>query len=376
LGQFQPFQTFQSFKPWKTSATAATKKRKERTMREKRKLTLVFLSAALLLWLPAQVTAQDFYQGKTIRLIVGFAAGGGFDTYSRVIARHLGKHIPGNPSIVVENMTGAGSLIAANHIFNAAKPDGLTIGNWIGPLVVQQALGNPAAKFDGRKFGYLGVPVADSGVCALTKASGVTSADDWLAAKKPVKLGGTAPGSTTDDVPKIVAEAIDLPIQMISGYKGTADIRLAADSGELDGGCWAWESIKPTWQKGLEEGSVKILLQTMTESHPELKHVPLAIKYAKSADARAMLDVVNGPYGQLARPYTVPPGVPKDRLELLQKAFMATMKDAEFLADAQKGKVEIKPLDGPTATKQFAALYELKPELKAKLASIVIAGKK
>jgi tripartite-type tricarboxylate transporter receptor subunit TctC len=345
-------------------------------MRKKSSLILLVLWAVSLLALPANTTAEDFYQGKTIRLIVGFAAGGGFDTYSRAIARHLGKHIPGNPSIVVENMTGAGSLIAANNIYNAAKPDGLTIGNWIGPLVVQQALGNPAAKFDGRKFGYLGVPVADSGVCALTKASGISSADEWLAAKKPVKLGGTAPGSTTDDVPKIVAAAIGLPIQMISGYKGTADIRLAADGGEIDGGCWAWESIKPTWQKGLEQGTVKIVIQTMTESHPELKNVPLALKYAKTDDARALLDIVNGPYGQLARPYSVPPGVPKDRLELLQKAFMDTMKDKEFLEDAKKAKLEIQPLDGPTATKQFAALYDLKPELKAKLKSIVIAGQK
>jgi tripartite-type tricarboxylate transporter receptor subunit TctC len=349
---------------------------KEVSMVARKKLTLLVLVVAGLMPLSFAARADDFYQGKTIRLIVGFAAGGGFDTYSRAIARYLGKHIPGNPSIVVENMTGAGSLIAANHIFNAAKPDGLTIGNWIGPLVVQQALGNPAAKFDGRKFGYLGVPVADSGVCALTKASGITSADQWLAAKKPVKLGGTAPGSTTDDVPRIVSAAIGLPMQMISGYKGTADIRLAADGGEIDGGCWAWESIKPTWQKGIEAGTVNIVIQSMTESHPELKHVPLAINYAKSDDARAMLEIVNGPYGQLARPYTVPPGLPKDRLELLQRAFMATMKDPEFLAEAQKAKLDIKPLDGPAAAKQFAALYTLKPELKAKLKEIVIATKK
>ena len=329
-----------------------------------------------LLVVPAGAAAQEFYQGKTIRLIVGFAAGGGFDTYSRVIARHLGKHIPGNPSIVVENMTGAGSLIAANHIFNAAKPDGLTIGNWIGPLVLQQALGNPAAQFDGRKFGYLGVPVADSGVCALTKASGIASADEWLAAKKPVKLGGTAPGSTTDDVPRLVSAAIGLPMQMISGFKGTSAIRLAADSGEIDGGCWAWESIKPTWQKGIAAGEVNIVIQSMAESHPELKHVPLAVNYAKTDDARAMLEIVNGPYGQLARPYTAPPGLPKGRLELLQKAFMATMKDPEFLAEAKKAKLDIKPLDGPRATKQFAALYKLKPKLKAQLKEIIIAKKK
>lgn len=338
------------------------------------KTLILFLGSLLVI--PAGVSAQDFYQGKTVRIIVGFAAGGGFDTYSRVIGRHLGKHIPGNPNVVVENMTGAGSLIAANHIFNAAKPDGLSIGNWIGPLVLQQALGNPAAKFDGRKFGYLGVPVADSGVCALTKASGIKSADDWLAAKKPVKLGGTAPGSTTDDVPRIVAEAIGLPMQMISGFKGTSAIRLAADGGEIDGGCWAWESIKPTWQKGIAAGDVSIVIQSMTESHPELKHVPLAIKYAKTDDARAMLEIVNGPYGQLARPYTVPPGLPKGRLELLQKAFMATMKDPEFLAEAKKAKLDIKPLAGPDAAKQFAALYNLKPQLKSKLQKIIIATKK
>jgi tripartite-type tricarboxylate transporter receptor subunit TctC len=338
---------------------------------------LILLAALVVcqLAIPTRSQADDFYQGKTIHLIVGFAAGGGFDTYSRAIARHLGKHIPGNPTVVVDNMTGAGSLIAANHIFNVAKPDGLTIGNWIGPLVLQQALGNPAAKFDGRKFGYLGVPVVDSGVCALTKASGITSADQWLASKKPVKLGGTAPGSTTDDVPRIVADAIGLPMHMISGFKGTSAIRLAADSGEIDGGCWAWESIKPTWQKGLEAGSVKIVLQTMTESHPELKDVPLAIKYAKTDEARALLDIVNGPYGQLARPYTTPPGLPKDRLELLQKAFMDTMKDKEFLQEAKKAKLEIQALDGPMAAKKFAALYNLKPELKAKLKGIIIAKK-
>lgn len=326
--------------------------------------------------LPAKAMGADFYQGKTVRFIVGFSAGGGFDTYTRAIARHIGNHIPGNPSTVVENMTGAGSLIAANHIYNRAAPDGLTVGNFIGPLILQQAIGNPAAKFDGRKFGYLGVPVADSGVCALTKKSGIKNMDDWFAAKTPVKLGGTAPGSTTDDVPKIVAAAIHIPIRMISGFKGTANIRLAAESGEVDGGCWAWESIKPTWQKGIAAGEVNIVLQTMTESHPELKNVPLAINYAKTDEAKELLEIVNGPYGQLARPYTVPPGVPADRLAILQKAFMATMKDPQFLKDAKSSKLEIQPMEGPTAAKRFARIYQLKPKLKETLKGIVLAKKK
>lgn len=325
---------------------------------------------------PAHATTHEFYKGKTIRFIVGFSAGGGFDTYSRTIARHIGKQIPGNPSTVVENMTGAGSLIAANHIYNRAEADGLTIGNFIGPLILQQALGNPAAKFDGRQFGWLGVPTPDSGACALTKASGIKTIGEWFAAKRPVKLGGTAPGSTTDDVPRILAASIGLPIQMITGYKGTADIRLAADSGEIDGGCWAWESIKPTWAKGIEAKEVNLVIQTMLESHPELRHIPLAAQYAKTDDARELLKIVNGPYGVTARPYSVPPATPKARLEMLQKAFMATMKDPEFLAEAEKAKLDIKPVDGPTAAKMFAGLYELKPALTAMLKEIVMPAKK
>lgn len=337
---------------------------------------VMILGLAFLAHPAAAATPEEFYKGKTIRFIVGFAAGGGFDTYTRTIARHIGRHIPGNPNTVVENRTGAGSLIAANEIFNRAAPDGLTIGNFIGPLILQQALGNPAAQFDGRKFGWLGVPTPDSGVCALTKASGIKTAEEWLASKRPIKLGGTAPGSTTDDVPKMISVAIGLPLQMITGYKGTADIRLAADGGEIDGGCWAWESIKPTWAKGLADGSVTPLLQTMLESHPELKHVPLAVKYAKTEDAHELLKVVNGVYGMTARPYSVPPGMAPDRLQLLQKAFMDTMKDPEFLAEAKKAKLDITPVDGPTAAKMFAGLYELRPQLQAQLRDIVIAKKK
>src|SRR3989338_1770694 len=319
--------------------------------------------------------AEDFYKGKTITFVVGFAAGGGFDTYTRMLARHFGKHVPGYPATVVENMTGAGSLVAANHIFNKADADGLTIGKWIGPLVLQHILGNPAAKFDGRGFGWLGVPTPDSGVCALTAASGIKSPEDWLNSKRPIKIGATGPGSTTDDVPKLLREALKLPIQVVEGYKGTARIRLAAEAGELDGGCWAWQSIKPTWAKGVESGKVHIVLQSMLESHSELKHVPLAAKYAKSEEARDLLKVADGPYGVLARPYSVPPKTPKERLEILQKAFMATTKDAELLAEARKAKLDFTPVDGPTVAKLVNELYDLKPAVKDRLKQIILPKK-
>jgi tripartite-type tricarboxylate transporter receptor subunit TctC len=341
-------------------------------MKTKTSLALAAIMGMLFFAATPRAGADDFYQGKTIRFIVGFAAGGGFDTYTRLIARHFGKHVPGNPDTVVENMTGAGSLVAANYIYNKAERDGTIIGNWIGPLVLQQILGNKAAKFDGRKFGWLGVPTADSGVCALTTASGIRNMKDWFASKRPIKIGGTAPGSTTDDVPKIVRAAIDLPLKVIEGYSGTAKVRLAAESGEIDGGCWAWESIKPTWAKALQSGEVHIVLQTMLESNPELKDVPLAITYAKTDETRQLLGVVDGPYGVLARPYSVPPGLPAERLQILQKAFMDTLKDPELLAEAKKSKIEIHPVDGATISNKVADLYQMKSGLKDKLRDIIM----
>jgi tripartite-type tricarboxylate transporter receptor subunit TctC len=332
--------------------------------------------AALLLVSLSRAPADDFYKGKTITFVVGFSAGGGFDAYTRLIARHFGKHIPGNPATVVENRTGAGSLIAANYIFNQAPHDGTVIGNWTGTLVLQQVLGNKAAKFDGRKFGWLGAPTPDSFVCALTKASGIKTMDDWFKSKRPIKIGGTAPGDNTDDVPRLVQAALGFPMKLVEGYKGTSKIRLAAESGELEGGCWAWQSIKVTWAKSLQSGEVHVVLQAIEESSPDLKNVPLAINYAKTDEARALLGIVNGAYSKGSRPYTVPPGVPQDRLQLLQKAFVETLRDPDLVKEAKKSQLEINPVDGAAIAKLMAGVYQLDPALKSKLAQILIPGKK
>jgi tripartite-type tricarboxylate transporter receptor subunit TctC len=335
-------------------------------------LTATILSISLLVGLGYTAAEAQYFKGKTITFVVGFSAGGGFDTYTRLIGRHFSKHVPGNPGIVVQNRTGAGSLIAANYIYNRAKRDGTVIGNWIGPLILQHVLGSKAAKIDGRKLNFLGVPTADSGICALTKASGINSLDDWFKSKRPIKIGATGPGSTTDDPPKLLKAAIGLPIKMVEGYGGTAKIRLAAESGEIDGGCWAWQSIKPTWRKGIESGNVKPILQITLKSHPELKHVPLAMNYAKTDDAKQLLKVAAGPYGAMARPYTLPPGTPKDRVQILRKAFLAALRDPELLADAKKSKLEIGPLDGPTIAKLAADLYKLDPALLSRLKELLI----
>jgi tripartite-type tricarboxylate transporter receptor subunit TctC len=324
------------------------------------------------MWSSQQVSyAQDFYAGKTIRILVGFPAGGGFDTYSRMIARHINKYIPGNPTVVVDNVTGAGSLVAANMVYKAAKPDGLTIGNFIGNLVSQQLYGGPGIEFDGRKFEWIGVPVKDHVVCALTKASGITSIDSWMAAKAPVKLGGSAPGTTNDDSAKLLKAALGLPIQLVTGYKGTAPIKLAAESGEIDGSCWAWESIKVMWRQGLDAGDVNIILQAVPKAVPDLPKVPVAIELAKSEEARKLIQAGIHDTSAITRPYALPPGTPKDRVQLLRRAFRETMKDKEFVAEAVKSKLDLDPVSGEEVEKIVAGIFKLDAATVAKMAEIL-----
>jgi tripartite-type tricarboxylate transporter receptor subunit TctC len=338
-------------------------------------ITKIFLLITAILFLTVSadqiLAAQPPFEGKAIRIIVGFSAGGGFDTYSRTIARHMGKHIPGNPSMVVENMTGAGSIVAANHLYRVAKPDGLTIGNFHGFQILNQVLGAPGIEFDARKLEWLGVPVQDTGACALTKASGIGSIEQWQAAKQPVKLGGVGPGDASYGMAKVLKEVLGLPVQPIPGYKGTADIRLAAESGEIAGGCWQWESIKVIWRQGIETGEANVVLQLVPKPHPELSKVPLAVSLAKTDEARTLLQAAVHDPNSITRPYSLPPGTPKDRVKILQKAFMDTMKDPEFLADAKKSQLDIDPVAPEEVEKTVARFFKLDPTLIAKLREIL-----
>ena len=324
-----------------------------------------------LAWVQPPSAQPRFFEGKTIRIIVGFSAGGGFDTYSRAIARHLGRHIPGQPTVIVENMTGAASLVAANQVYKGAKPDGLTIVNFHGNQVLGQLLGRDGVEFDVRKFVYVGVPSRDTAVCALTKASGVTTFEQWMAAKPPVKLGGVAPGDTPHDAARVLAASLGLPIQLIRGYKGTAEIRLAAESGEIAGGCWQWESIKSTWRKGLDAGEVAIVLQVAAKPLPDLASVPVALALAKTDEARQLLTAgVIVPTG-ISRLYALPPGTPPDRAQVLRAAFMETLRDAEFVADAGRAKLEIDPIGAEEVERLVGELFKLDAVLVAKLKGIL-----
>src|SRR5262245_33143411 len=318
---------------------------------------------SLVLFAKPATAQESYYKGKTVRIIVGASAGGGYDTYSRTIARHIGKHIPGNPTFVVDNMPGAGFLISANYMYKIAKPDGLTIGHFIGGLFLQQLLGKPGVEFDARKSEYIGVPAQDNYMLGVNKSTGITNIEQSLTPKTFTTHGGVGAGSATDDIPKVLAVAIGLPMQLVSGYKGTADVRLAFDSQEILGVCNSWESFKATWSKELSSGDLIVVLQNVAKPHPEQAKLPLAINYAKTEEGKKLISALVHSVGPTARPYVLPPGTPKDRVQILRKAFIDTVKDSDFLADANKAKLDTNPLDGAELEKNVRAVFNLDPTL-------------
>jgi tripartite-type tricarboxylate transporter receptor subunit TctC len=336
---------------------------------------LIFLAAAIawtLSLLQVSSAQSNFYEGKTIRIVVGFSPGGGYDALARMLSRHMPKYIPGRPTILVENMTGAASLLAANHMYRVAKPDGLTMGHFSGGFSYSQLMGQPGIELDMQKFVFVGAVARDESAIALTKASGITSMEKWFAAKTPVKLGTTGPGAFgTDNVIKIIKAALNLPIQVISGYKGTADMRLAAEGGEIDGTTWGWDSMRGTWQKAIESGTVVVVLQTVPKAFPDLPRVPLAIDLAKTAEAKQLIEYGIHFPSKITKTLALPPGTPNDRAQILQKALQQTVKDPEFIAEADKAKIGLAPVTADEMKKTVDGIFKLEPGIAGKLKTIL-----
>jgi tripartite-type tricarboxylate transporter receptor subunit TctC len=332
---------------------------------------IVALIGLALLGNGALATTHEFYKGKTIRIVVGYAPGGGYDFYARVIARHMGKHIQGNPHFIVENMPGAGSLASANHLYKLAKADGLTIGHFNGSLFQLQAMGQKEIDFDSTKFDYVGSVAKVEIACGFAKASGIDNVEKWLASKVAPRMGATAPGTGGHDVSRILNATLALPIQLVLGYKSTGDMRVAVERGELNGICTGWESLRSLWKSQIDSGELVIVLQTMPKPHADLPKVPLAINFAKTEEARELIQVGIHNVSAVARPFVLPPRTPKERLEVLRKAFTATMNDTEFRADAEKSNLDLSPLSGEELEKTVHNLLRLSPALLAKLKQII-----
>ncbi|HEX6172818.1 MAG TPA: hypothetical protein VF089_02300, partial [Candidatus Binatia bacterium] len=239
------------------------------------------MTAAIVAGMLASVTssfaADDFYKGKTIKFLVGYRAGGGYDTFTRAVARHIGRHIPGNPSASVENRGGAGSLIAANTIYNNTKADGLTAGVFGSGLVTQQALDARGIRFDAQKFNWIGSMSEGTPVCAIMGFTGLDTLKDVLNSKKPLRMGSTGSGSTTDDLPKLMNGLMGTNFDVISGFKGTSAVRLAMRRKELDGACWTWESMRATAKSMLDATGDQRLIPFIIEGDyedPEVTKLP------------------------------------------------------------------------------------------------------
>ncbi len=329
----------------------------------------IAINVFLFLLLSPPAFAQDYYKGKVLRFIVGQAAGGGYDTYTRTIAMHIIKHIPGYPAVTVENMTGAGSLVAANYLYNNAKPDGLTIANWNSAFVLNQALGDTNVRFDARKFGWIGAPSKSVPVCLIMGFTGLKTFDDILKSGKAVKMGGTAPGSHSIDMPLMLNKMTGTKFNAVSGYQGTAQIRIALQRREVEGLCTNWDSVVATQKELLDAKGDDRMIPFIVHARladPELKNVPLSNEVLKEEANIATYRVYMSQM-EYQRPLTVPPGTPKDRLETLRRAFKATLADPEFLAQANKLRLDITHVSGEESEKLVNEVLSISPKVKANL---------
>jgi tripartite-type tricarboxylate transporter receptor subunit TctC len=331
----------------------------------------VFL--ALAFTISGTALAQDFYQGKTIRFVVGQAPGGGYDTYTRMIARHISKQIPGNPTTVVENMEGAGSLRSANYIYKQAKPDGLTIVNFNNSLVVQKAIGDPRINIDFRKLGWVGAPSVGVPLCMVMGFTGLRTLDDVLKTQKRLKMGGTRAGSAGYDLPLILNKTLGTKFDVIGGYTGTATTRVALQSREVDGLCSQWESMRVTARAMLDAtGDAKLIPFVISEKwdDPEVKDLPLFKDVIKDPKKYQIYRSWAAQM-EFQRPLTVAPGTPKERLAILRNGLIATLKDPGFLEEAKKSKLVITPVSGEQTAKLVDEILSMPREAKETLSFLV-----
>jgi len=303
---------------------------------------------------PAQAGAE-FYKGRTVELDISTSVGGGYDAYARLLARHIGRFIPGSPIIVAKNMEGAGGLRLANFLYNAAPKDGTTFATLYRGAVFDPLLGGKGAQFDATRFTYLGSASNEVSVCVAWHTTGVTSFEQVLT--KELVVGASGPSADTYQFPKIVNGVLGTKFKIIAGYTGGNDVDLAMERGEVRGRCgWSWSSVKSTRASWLANKKINILFQMGLSKHPDLPDVPLVLDLAGSDEGRAILKLIFARQ-VMAWPYVAPPDVPEDRGETLRAAFAETMKDKDFMAEAEKSQLEIRPVTGASIQELVKNVY-------------------
>jgi tripartite-type tricarboxylate transporter receptor subunit TctC len=305
----------------------------------------------------------DFYKGKHVDMVIGSPTGGGYDLYARLLARHLANHIPGNPTIVPRNMPGAGTLVAANWLYNVAPKDGTVLGSVNQTVAADQAKGADGVQYDARQFAWIGAPLVSNRMLTIWRKTGVLSIED--ATKKEVVIGAAGLTSISVVFPQVSNNLFGTKFKIIAGYPGAAPILLAMERGEVDGigASSNWGQTKPDWVK---EGRIVSLFQVGAKRDAENPDVPLLTELAKNEEQRQVLGVISGDV-TMGYPILTTPGVPAERVAGLRKAFDDTMKDPAFLADAQKSKLDIDPTSGEALQQNVNRIVGVSPETVAKV---------
>ncbi|WP_429550902.1 Bug family tripartite tricarboxylate transporter substrate binding protein [Paraburkholderia sp. MM5477-R1] len=328
--------------------------------------TAVALSTAWLGTAYAEST-QDFYSGRTVNMEIGYSVGGGYDMYARLLAKHLGNHLPGKPTITPQNMPGAGSLKAANYLYSVAPKDGATIGTFGRTMPEQPLLGE--ADYDSRRLVWLGSMDSDVSLCVTWHTSPIKTFQDLMT--KSSRFGGQGAGSDPDVMANTIKNLFHAKLQLVTGYPGSNESALAMQRGEIDGECGAsWSTLRMRHPDWLRDHKVNLIVQMALEKHPDLPNVPLLSDLASDAETKQVLTVIAASQA-LARPFAAPPGIPVDRADALRKAFADTMKDPAFLADAKGLSIEVRYVPPEQISKVLDDLYKTSPDQIAKAKAAV-----
>jgi hypothetical protein len=302
----------------------------------------------------APASAQPDLAGKSVQMIIGFGTGGGYDLWGRTVARHIGKHLPGRPSVIPQNMPGAGSYAAASHIFNVAPKDGTVLGIIARDAALGPLSGASGARFDPVRLSWIGTPTKETNVCIAYHTAPVKTVQDLT--RMPLILGDTGPGTGTRSYPRALNELLGFKFKLVGGFPASSDVFLAMERGEVEGICESLDSIKVRRPRWIQDKTIAILFQGGPESNPELAGVPHVRDLARSDAERTAIDFLYAGQG-IGRPFVAPPDLPADRLKMLRDAFDATMKDPEFAAEAAKSKLELDPEDGAHLASLITRIY-------------------
>lgn len=328
------------------------------------------LALSLLATLGAQpACAQgDYFAGKTVRMVIGLGAGGGYDLWARMVARHIGRHLPGNPTIIAQNMEGAGSFRAANHMQAVAPRDGTMIALIARDAPLGPITGNPGAQFDPVKFSWLGTPATETNVCVAHSRAAVKNIQDLM--RTELLVGDNGPGTGTGTYPRALNALLGTKFKTVRGYKNSVDVQLAMERGEVEGYCESLESVlgkRPDW---ISSGTVNVLLQGGAAPHPSLQGVPFVPDLAKSDDDRTAIEFLYAGQG-IGRPFFAPPGVPAPVLGMLREGFDRTMTDPEFVEEARRRKLTLQPLNGLQLEALIKKIYATPKPVVERVANVI-----